>query len=55
VVAGWSAGLVAVAAGAWAVPTYAPTSPASAIISDAVVGLVAAGLVLTAYRRAGDE
>jgi hypothetical protein len=55
VVAGWSAGLLAAAAGAWAVPTYAPASPASAVLGDAAVGLVALSLVVTAYRRAGDE
>lgn len=55
VVAGWSAGLLAAAAGAWAVPTYAPTSPASAVIGDASVGLVALALVTAAYRRARAE
>jgi hypothetical protein len=53
VVAGWSAGLVAAAAAAWAVPTYAPASAASAVIGDATVGLVALALVVAAYRRAG--
>jgi len=55
VVAGWSAGLLAVAAGAWAVPTYAPASLASAVIGDAAVGLVAITLVTAAYRRADAE
>jgi hypothetical protein len=53
VVAGWSAGLLAAAAGAWTVPTYAPASPASAVLADVAVGLVAGTLVTTAYRRAG--
>lgn len=52
VVAGWSAGLLAAAAGAWAVPTYAPASPVSSVIGDAAVGLVALTLVSAAYRRA---
>lgn len=55
VVAGWSAGLLAAAAGAWAVPTYAPASPASAVIGDAAVSLVALTLVAGAYRRASTE
>lgn len=55
VVAGWSAGLLAAAAAAWAVPTYAPTSPVSAVVGDAAVGLVALALVTAAYRRARTE
>jgi hypothetical protein len=55
VVAAWSAGLLAAAAGAWAVPTYAPASPVSAVVGDAVVGLVAVTLVAAAYRRAGTD
>jgi purine-cytosine permease-like protein len=55
VLAGWSAGLVAAAAGAWAVPTYTPASPTSALIGDATVGLVTLTLVTVAYLRAAAE
>lgn len=52
VVAGWSAGLLAAAAGAWATPTYAPASPASSVLGDAAVTLIALALVTTAYHHA---
>jgi predicted membrane protein len=55
VVAGWSAGLLAAVAGAWIAPTYAPTSPASAVLGDAAVTAVALVLVTAAHRRARAE
>jgi hypothetical protein len=52
VVAAWSAGLVAAAAGAYAAPGYAPASPTTALVSDLAVSAVTLALVLGAYRSA---
>jgi hypothetical protein len=51
VVAGWSAGLVAAAGGAYLVPTYAPASPAEAVVGDVTVSVVTLLLVVGAYAR----
>ncbi|WP_229073370.1 hypothetical protein [Actinoplanes sp. DH11] len=55
VVAGWSAGLLAAAAGAGLSPAYQPMSAAMAVASDVTVGVVALMLVVTAYRLARDN
>jgi hypothetical protein len=52
VVAGWGAGLLAAAAGAWLAPTYAPTSALSAVLGDALVTVVAVAFTAAAYRAA---
>ncbi|WP_328468481.1 hypothetical protein OHA21_51915 [Actinoplanes sp. NBC_00393] len=55
VVAGWSAGLIAAAAGAFFAPAYRPASALTAVLSDATVGVVTAVLVIGAYRFARKE
>ncbi|MBW6439228.1 hypothetical protein KZ829_36450 [Actinoplanes hulinensis] len=50
VVAGWSAGLVAAAAGAAFAPAYVPTSAVLGVVSDVVVVLLAVTLAAVAYR-----
>jgi hypothetical protein len=52
VVAAWSAGLVAVAAGAYTVPTYAPATPTAALVGDVAISVITLTLVLGSYRRA---
>ncbi|MEV0899887.1 hypothetical protein [Actinoplanes sp. NPDC049802] len=53
VVAGWSAALLAAAAGAAFSPAYVPTSALLGVVSDVTVGVLAVALVACAYRRAG--
>ncbi|MBG0566422.1 hypothetical protein [Actinoplanes aureus] len=55
VVTGWSAGLVAAAAGAGLAPAYVPTSALMALVSDVTVVVVALVLVVGAYRLAGAD
>ncbi|GAA0448072.1 hypothetical protein Aca07nite_73210 [Actinoplanes capillaceus] len=50
VVAGWSAGLIAAAAGAVFAPAYVPTSALLGVVSDVVVVLLAVTLTAVAYR-----
>ncbi|GLW33760.1 hypothetical protein [Actinoplanes regularis] len=52
VVTGWSAGLIAAAAGAFLAPAYRPVSAQAALVSDVTVGVLTAALVIAAYRRA---
>jgi hypothetical protein len=52
VAAGWSASLVAVAAGAFLVPAYQPMSALIALVSDVTVGVVTLVLVIGSYRLA---
>jgi hypothetical protein len=51
VLAGWGAGLVVVAVGAYLAPTYAPASPPLALASDIAVSVVTAALLGTAAWR----
>jgi hypothetical protein len=51
VLAGWGAGLLAAAAGAYLIPNYAPASPAEALVGDVAVSVVALALVGGAWWR----
>ncbi|GID32833.1 hypothetical protein [Paractinoplanes brasiliensis] len=49
--AGWFAGLVVSAATAYAVPTYASSTPAMALLSDVCISLVTAALLGVTWKR----
>ncbi|MEN3304065.1 MAG: hypothetical protein V7603_267 [Micromonosporaceae bacterium] len=51
VLAAWSAGLVAAAAGAYVVPNYAPASPLAALIGDVCISVIALALIGGAFWR----
>ena len=51
VLAAWSAGLLTAAAGAYLVPTYAPASPAAALVGDVAVSVVTLTLLAGAFLR----
>ncbi|MER7268311.1 hypothetical protein ABT344_08385 [Micromonospora carbonacea] len=51
VLAAWSAGLLSVASFAYVVPSYAPSSPLAALLSDIAVSVIAVALVGGAFLR----
>jgi hypothetical protein len=51
VLAGWSAGLLFVAAQAYVVPNYAPASPSAALVGDLAVSVITVTLVASAFWR----
>ncbi|MFG1846602.1 hypothetical protein [Micromonospora carbonacea] len=51
VLAAWSAGLLSAASFAYAVPSYAPSSPVEALLSDVAVSVIALALVGGAFLR----
>ena len=51
VLAGWGAGLIVAAASAYAVPDYAPASPAEALVGDVAISVITVALLGAAWLR----